>query len=119
MTRTWGKWRWALLDVAALPLVFVRLAAHPFGPRARAWARRVNAKGHVHALCKLCPSERRALRDVDGSGACAWNRAWRAGRYDAPPDFGARNFVTQYVGHTDLAAFREAFAQPTDEAKEC
>jgi hypothetical protein len=92
---------WIALDLLSAPLGVLRVVG------GRSWGNRVNALGHIHFLCHLCPKERQALRDPLGRGICVWNRRWNEGRYDIPPNFGVRNWLSQYRGVTDLRAYKD------------
>jgi len=103
----WTRMSWILLDLLSFPGVVARQAGKLFGGAGRLWGLRTNALVHTHLVCRLCPPARRALRDVDGSGRCAWNRRWNEEEFEIPPDFGLKNYLTQFAGHTDLDAYRD------------
>jgi hypothetical protein len=119
----WTRIDWFLLDLGALPGNVVRRIAKVFGARAGAWGLRVNAFIHIYLLCRFCPAKKFALRDPDGRGLCAWNWRWNRGEFYIQPDFGMGNWLTQYSGRTDLAAYRDlsvpqetAAAEPSRES---
>jgi hypothetical protein len=59
-------------------------------------------------ICPKCPEERRALRDVDGTGECWWYKNWSAGNYGIPRSFGFSNWLSQYIfWATDLDYFKK------------
>lgn len=67
-----------------------------------------NAERHLEDVCPYCPSERKALRDVNGTGECWWEYNWRKGNYDIPKNFGFLNWLRQYIfGTSNLDRFRK------------
>ena len=103
----WSKLDWVLLDVLSVPGSLLRVLGMPFGAAGRRWGLRANALEHTFLVCRLCPARRRALRDPTGKGMCVWNHRWDNGEFDITPNFGGRNWLTQYAGRTDLADYRE------------
>jgi hypothetical protein len=102
----WTRVPWLALDLLSLPGRLYMVVVSPFGPRAKAHGQKANALAHTELVCRLCPAARQATRDPAGGTACAWNRAWNAGQFGIPPDFGTRNYFRQFAGRTDLAAYR-------------
>jgi hypothetical protein len=113
----WSKIDWAALDLMSFPGSLLGRASRLLGRRAAAWGNRVNALCHTHLVCRMCPADRQALRDPDGRGLCVWNVRWNRGEFDIVPDFGARNWLSQYGNITNLASFRD-LSLPVDRPTE-
>ncbi|MCA1812102.1 MAG: hypothetical protein LC623_08850 [Halobacteriales archaeon] len=102
----WSRINWVVLDLLVVPSKLMQVTSNLGGSRGKAWGRKANALGHTEFVCRLCPAARQATRVVDGSGICAWNRAWNQGDFSIPPDFGPKNYVRQFTGKTDLTKFQ-------------
>jgi hypothetical protein len=48
-------------------------------------------------VCPKCPEERRKLRKINGVDECWWNNNWENGNYDITKNFGAWNYLMQYL----------------------
>jgi glutamine cyclotransferase len=101
----WTRLDWLLLDLLSIPGSVLRRAARRIGAGPDGWALKVNAYAHIFLVCRLCPASRQALRDPDHAGRCVWNHRWNHGEFRIEPDFGARNWMMQYRGRTDLSEY--------------
>ena len=105
LTLGWARVDWVALDLLSIPGALLALLGRLFGKRGARWGRRANALEHTHLVCRLCPASRQALRDPEGGKVCAWNRRWNQGDFEIEPNFGALNWLTQYVGKTHLERY--------------
>ncbi len=96
---------WVVLDILAIPGGLLQRVTRRLGGRPARWGLLVNAYAHIYLLCRMCPASRQALRDPEQRGRCVWNHRWNRGEFDIVPDFGARNWLTQYRGRTDLGDY--------------
>ncbi len=88
---------WLVLDLAILPFTLLSLPTYLMGDKGARIRRKMNAYSHIHFVCRSCPKARRSLRDPLQDGNCLWNANWRAGNFDIPENFGAKNWVNQYL----------------------
>jgi hypothetical protein len=88
-----SKFYWLWLDIMSIPAAFLE--------------NKPRAKYHMKHICPKCPSEKKMLRDVAGNGKCWWKENWMSGNYTIPRDLGITNLLTQYLGWTDLEAFKK------------
>ena len=102
----WTRLDWFLLDLLSIPGSILRALGRPFGRRGKVWGLRANALEHTYLVCRMCPSSRQALRDPTSKGICVWNQNWNEGNFGITANFGARNWATQYSGHTDLRDYQ-------------